>query len=198
MRLRFLFLALGLAAGGHAAAAPDCSYDEAALMSLSPRAFNDDADRAGWRGLADREACIAAAADLLKNYRLRQMEGPLSSVLHHEAQLRAATGQTEEAVQLLRRVLDIAEDDASKAYHKAEIAFIEQDFGALVSARDELLAVPMPEGFEQGVEEFKQKYPDYPPPVWPTNLNVVEGFIACFDEPYSVAYSEACGPEGAE
>ncbi len=194
-RISALFLALFLC--GHAAAEPDCSYDADVLMSLSPEAFNDDLDRTGWRKLADREECVAVAADLLKTYRLR-LDSERGSILHHEAQLRAALGQADVAITLLQDLLQTTEDESTRAYHKAEIAFLLQDRDALVAARDKLLAVPKPEGFDQAVENFKQKYPDYPPPVWPTNLNVIDGFIACFDKPYSEAYSQACRPVAAE
>lgn len=176
---------------------PSCDFDRAAAFALSPEAFNNDREL-GWRALADREGCEAEAAELLKAYRIQQIDRQRASIMHHEAQLRAATGQNEAAIALLRDLLDIVDDEATELYHKAEIAFLSRDRDALLAARDDLLALPKPEGFDTAVEAFKQKYPDYPPPVWPTNLKVVEGFIACFDKPYSEAYSSVCQPSGPE
>jgi hypothetical protein len=85
-----------------------------------------------------------------------------------------------------------------QSYHEAELAFLARDMGALKAARDRLAGVPKPDGFDQGVEAFKMKYPEFPPPTWPMNLDVVDGFINCFDMPYAEAYKFSCRPEQSE
>jgi hypothetical protein len=122
----------------------------------------------------------------------------------HEAQLRAASGETEAALDLFRITLAMEkhvagpDDPGDAIYNEATIAFLARDKATLLKKRSELASIPMPAGFEKGVEDFKRKFPGAPPPAWPPNLNVVDGLIACFDRPYSEAYSSDCNdwPKG--
>lgn len=192
MLTRFVLLGFLATTQYLAHAESGCGADMSLLMDMAPEEFNQG--ESGWRSIADIEGCEGEAADIISTYR-KGLERHLQSLRHHEAQLRAAAGQNEAAIALLRYLLDTVDDEATVLYHKAEIAFLARDYDALVAARDNLLALPKPEGFDAAVEAFKQRYPDYPPPVWPTNLNVVEGFVKCFSKPYSQAYSYDCQPQ---
>nr|WP_321509276.1 hypothetical protein [uncultured Hyphomonas sp.] len=176
---------------------PACSYDAEAMLALDVDTFDSTPD-AGWRTVANIPGCEAAGAGLLATYR-EQKPGlsadDVGGLLHHEFQLRAASGQDDAAKEIAQQLISLrAEDDVMRSYHEAELAFLARDLEALTVARDRLAAVPKPDGFEAGVEAFKAKYPDYPPPVWPINLDVVDGFITCFDKPYAEAYTLSCRP----
>ena len=176
---------------------PACAYDAGAMLALDVETF-DSTPETGWRVVGNVPGCEAAGADLLALYRAQKTglsADDEAGLLHHEFQLRAASGQTDAAIGIARRLIDIRADDAvMRAYHEAELAFLSGDLEALTAARTRLAAVPKPEGFEKGVEAFKAKYPDYPPPVWPINLDVVDGFINCFGKPYAEAYKFSCRP----
>lgn len=175
-------------------AAADCSYDFGAVMGLDFEAFDQDLD-GGWRILGNTPGCEAETANLIHKYRTLKIEGQRQGLMHHEMQLRGAAAQYEEAAALASDVLAFATSPEMKAYHAAELAFFSRDYAALLDARRQLAAVPMPDGYEKGIERFRQQYPDAPPPVWPINLDVVDGLIACFNRPYSEAYSFACRPD---
>lgn len=176
----------------------DCTYDRDAMLALDVRAFNSAPD-AGWRLVGDVPGCEAAGADLLAFYR-KNKDGlsadEEAGLLHHEFQLRAASGETDAAIAIARRLIAFrADDPVMRAYHEAELAFLSHDLEALKAARDRLAAQPEPDGFRESVAKFKEKYPDYVPPGWPLNLDVVEGFINCFDQPYAEAYKFSCRPD---
>lgn len=203
--LAFAFALLGLAAcaglPGEQADRPamhadaetvdPCAYDLGAMMNLTFEAFDQDMD-GGWRPLASAKGCEAVAADLLETYRVDRIDQQRRGLMHHEAQLRAAANQTAEAIGLLQQSLALETAPEMVAYRNAEIAFLSGDMAGLRSARAELAAVPPPEGFEQGVAQFVKAFPDQPPPTWPINLDVVDGFITCFGASYYEAYNRTC------
>ena len=203
-----LLVLLGVAAcqqapeAGQAAAtlAPACSYDAAAMLALDVDMFDSTPD-AGWRTVANIPGCEAAGAELLATYRAQKpglSADDVGGLLHHEFQLRAASGQDDAAKEIAQQLIALrAGDDVMRSYHEAELAFLARDLEALTAARDRLAAVPQPDGFEAGVEAFRAKYLDYPPPVWPMNLDVVDGFINCFGKPYAEAYKFSCRPDQA-
>ncbi|MEM1037348.1 MAG: hypothetical protein AAGI14_11370 [Pseudomonadota bacterium] len=170
--------------------ADPCAHDATEMMQLSIEAFDKTPD-SGWRTVGDIEGCEGTAADLIEAYRAR-IEDHRRGLIHHEAQLRAAAGETEKALNLFDQLIEFKTDAANLAYYKATRAFVARDRLALEAARAELAAVPPPDGFLEGVERFKLKYPDMPEPIWPLNLDVVEGFLNCFDRPYREAYSDEC------
>lgn len=173
-------------------ATPACRGADAAMLVLPLEEF--DQSEQGWRSLDDG-GCEATAAEAIARYRelnAAALEGRDRTLLWHEGQLRAAAGQIEAAIPLLLARRD-EESEADQAYVDATVAFLRQDRAALLAARDRLAALPEPDGFAAAVERFRQNYPDYPPPTWPTNLNVVDGLIACFGRPYGEAYG--CRPE---
>lgn len=175
-------------------ATPDCSHDRAAMLAMDLDAF-DQTYESGWRTLANIKGCEAAAADLIADWRARNAPDNPSLMRWHEGQLRAAAGDAEGAIQSMR--LSAAEEEAAGdmadlAYKQATIAFLERDRDSLTDWRDRLAATPRPEGFDEAADKFEAEYGWRP--LWPSNLNVVDGLIACFDQPYAVAYTTECQP----
>lgn len=150
-----------------------------------------DQTEAGWRSVARRD-CFDEAADLIADYRAYHQgtlsAHELSGLLWHEGQMRAIAGDTQAAITPFatsRR----DEDPLQLHYANATIAFLRQDRAALMEARETLAAIPEPEGFAAAMVRFRENYPDDTPPEWPLNLNIVDRFVACFEESYEVAYS---------
>lgn len=175
-------------------AGPSCLSETSDYLALDFHAF-DQGDE-GWRQLAQAE-CEVEAADLIGLYHTAHSEalydGQVSKLEWHEGQLRAAIGDTHAAIRLFRETLDTAEHgEADYFYTLGTIAFLEGDLSELQSHRDSLAALPEPDGFDEAIERFQENYPDYPVPTWPTNLDVLDGFLNCFGEPYRVAYSYEC------
>ncbi|MBV6850744.1 hypothetical protein [Xanthomonas euvesicatoria] len=171
-----------------------CSYDHAALLALDEDAF-DQYMQGGWRTIADRPGCAVAAADLLRDYRqAHAITGGI--VLWHEGQMRAEAGQTAQAIALFEKSYKPAAEDLAgwKPYVDATIAFLKRDRAGLGAARAQLASVPYPQG--KDMPPLQDGYMVFPaekgrPEVklrWPPNLDVVDGLIKCYDEPYSVAY----------
>ncbi|MBO9708650.1 MAG: hypothetical protein J7521_10585 [Caulobacter sp.] len=182
--------------------APDCRVDREALLALDYEAFEHDMN-GGWRPLGSVDGCEAAAADLLRDYRLRNGGAVaakriehLSSLMRHESQLAAAAGQTGRAI-ALRRAARGSPAWENFYYDSATIAFLERDKAKLLENRAKLAALPKPEGHDEAVAAYVKKYGP-PGPVWPPNLDAVDGLIACFDKPYAEAYSFACREKAAK
>ncbi len=177
------------------AAAAQCREADAAMLAMSLHDF--DQTEAGWRSL-DAEGCEQKAADAIRQYRTIHAE-PLgeetSTLVWHEGQLRASTGETEEAIRLMLIGRE-QESDATQPYTDATIAFLRRDRAALMAARARLVALPVPEAFARASARYAASYPDLPPPRWPLNLNIVDGLIACFDRPYREAYACEAASEG--
>ncbi|PKV10926.1 hypothetical protein [Xanthomonas prunicola] len=171
-----------------------CIYDRAAMLALDEDAFDQDM-QGGWRTIANRPGCAVAAADLLHDYRqAHAITGGI--VVWHEGQMRAEAGQTAQAIALFEKSYKPAAEDLAgwNAYVDAMIAFLKRDRVGLDAARARLASVPyrqaedmlpLQDGYmvfpaEKGRPEMKMR--------WPPNLDVVDGLIKCYDEPYSVAY----------
>lgn len=175
-----------------------CDYDRARLLSLEESKFDEDLS-GGWRTLASNPGCQAVAADLLRDY--RQVHKNESGLLYwHEGQLRAFSGQTQEAIALMEhaRPAPGAEDNGGWGpYVEATIAFLRRDKLALDNARLKLAALPPPTGkdaspvidgfFEVDFGDGKMRKFR-----WPPNIDVVEGLIQCFDKSYTEAYADTC------
>lgn len=176
------------------AALTDCRQPDAAMLALPLQEF--DQTPAGWRSL-DADGCEAVGADAIARYREINREAlaaeDVETLIWHEGQLRAAAGQTEAAIPLLLHGRD-AQSDATQPYVDATVAFLRRDRPALITARERLVALPVPPQFQRAISRFKASYPDIPVPTWPLNLDKVDGFIACFDRPYREAY--VCDAEG--
>lgn len=177
------------------AAGGECPTADAAMMALPLEAF--DQGDGGWRSL-DQPGCELAAAEVIRLYRQAHGAGVADwggTLLWHEAQLRAAGGDTEEAIRLM--VAGRAKDSPEiRPYTDATIAFLRRDRAALLAARAELVALPMPEQFARAAARYAESYPSLPPLEWPLNLHVVDGLISCFEKPYREAYG--CDPETPE
>jgi hypothetical protein len=196
-------VAMLLIATSRAWAADSCAYDHAAMLALDEEAFDQDLANGGggWRALAGKPGCELAAADLLAAYRAKHAAA--SPVLAwHEGQMRATAGQYDRAIPLLE--LDrkpVGQDVAGWNYYvDATVAFLRRNMAALLKAHEQLAAVPYAKA--SGLPPLKNGYFELPSapgqPVtrmrWPPNIEVVEGLIACFNEPYSQAYDLVCRP----
>jgi hypothetical protein len=176
---------LMLAAGG-GAAANGCYADRAALLALDQKAFDQDLT-GGWRAVAAKPGCELAAADLVRDYRARR--GSKDAILFwHEGQLRATAGQSAAAISLFEQSRHPQPDAVGwNLYVDATIAFLRHDRKRLLSAREMLAHLPRP-------PSFNPSGPDGRPLAisWPMNLNVVDGFLACFGKSYEQAYGPGC------
>lgn len=163
-------------------------------LRMSPEDFNQSPQ--GWRSIGNaKQGCDIAAADLIAAYHadlLKQAAG----IEWHEAQGRAWGGQSAQALELFKRGLtyELSLPEDRRSYpniYKAEatVAFMENDRTRLQKARDNLAALPMPQGMAEGVAKFKANYPNNPAPTWPPNLDAVEGLIRCFGQPYAKAWT---------
>lgn len=178
--------------------AAECGASPSKYLDMSFRDFDQTLD-GGWRTIAKREGCELAAAELIALYRNRALDNA-HDLDWHEAQVRAHFGQTEKALELFRR--NLAYEKSKPDEHRSEsnilkaeatVAFFERDLSALRATRARLAALPKPDGYDEGIAKFKQRYPTLTPPTWPLNLDIVDGFIMCFDKPYSEATE--CRPD---
>lgn len=191
-----MLIALMTLAVGQAQPADPCAHDRAALLALSPAAFDQDLE-GGWRTLSGKPECTATAADLLAAYRKAHWGELTPGELHinfwHEGQLRAGLGQTEAATRLMMAGVNPETPNSGFSdYALGTIAFLHQDRPGLLAARERLAATPKPADFDRAAERFKATYGfDLN---WPMNLDVLDGLIACFGRPYNDAYGD-CRPE---
>jgi tetratricopeptide (TPR) repeat protein len=165
-----------------------CSISKAeigAVLALSYQDF-DQNPRKGWRPYYRRE-CYDQARDLLLAYLAQHPDVADEHYMlrFHVGQLLAMTGEYEEAKQFMRKAYTDFEAPAIdwNAFVDANIAFLDKDKGRLLEMRSRIASQPKLEA-GPGV------------PSWAVgrimNLDVVDGFIACFDEPYVVAYGDQC------
>lgn len=194
MRAVIAILVLAGSAWAETPPTPDCSYPMKDGLGLDNESFDDPETRTGWRKLADIPGCEAAAADLIKQYRDSKTARQMRSLLHHEAQLRASVGDYPAAIDLIEEIQKTEPELSNRIYHEAEIAFYQKDRVALQAARDRLAALPKPDGFDEGAARFRERFPNYPPPTWPANLDTVDGFLNCLGTPYADAYAFSCRP----
>lgn len=188
-----LFLALTLGAPVvEARTADQCVTDIKALLAMEPKAFQ----ASGWRVLGEREGCEIPAADLMRRFRSEQ-EGRLDQnqrlrLIWHEAQLRAAAGQTPVAIALFSASRQAGNTERN-LYADATVAFLRKDRPELERLRAIYADMPPPAGFAESATRFEAA--NGRKLIWPPNLAVIDGFLACFDKPYGVAYAQECRPE---
>lgn len=172
---------------GHAQT-PYCDLAGSTPLTLSPRDFEGDE---GWRRWGEG-GCKAAAADLIAAYRSANREqldqGDRVLLVFHEAQLRASGQDYASALVLLEGIEGQAASSATELYHGATRAFLRRDLQGLTAARETLAALPAPPAFERAKADFVARYGGQGPQ-WPLNLDVVDGLIRCFDQPYEIAYN---------
>jgi len=198
MRTVRCLLALAVSAVALPALADDCVVDRAALLALSPDAFDQDL-AGGWRPMAEKPACQLAAADLIASYRAQPKAAGNTTLIWHEAQVRAEAGQDAQAVALMRQTYKPAPDAGGwNPYVDASIALIEKNKPALLSARAALAAVPVPPeaNVKDGFFSFTLPSGETMKVAWPPNLDVVDAFVRCFGKPYRDAYGMACRTPG--
>lgn len=185
------FLAL-LAAQTSPATPTDCRYDKPAMLALDERGF-DQTVTGGWRVLANA-GCDAQAADLIAEWRSSHPANPRTAGLlqWHEGQMRANAGQTARAITLFEAARKPTEEDAGfgwNLYVDGSIAFLRRDLAGLDTARAKLAALPRPTGYAPiGADGKPRAY------AWPMNLNILDGFVACWNRPYKQAYACAKPP----
>lgn len=191
-------LVLLAAIGALQAAEPvdPCAHDRAALLALSPEAFDQRMD-SGWRPLASRPECREVAADLLAEYRAANWGSLSPDELHvnywHEGQIRASLGQTARATRLLLAGVNPGgEANGFEEYAIGTVAFLNGDREALQAARDRLAATPAPADWPDRVAAIREQLGVEVQ--WPMNLNVLDGLLACFGQPYRDAYRSSCRP----
>jgi hypothetical protein len=182
----------------------ECGVDLGKYMNMPFDKFDQDLD-GGWRTIAHKPGCERAASDLIALYRDENLGQQVAGLDWHEAQVRAAYGETERSIELFKRNLAFKRSRADAAdsgfradilYAEATIAFLERNLPVLKAKREELAALPKPDWFDQAAAEYKRQFPDSKVVmIWPTNLDTVDGLVACFDRPYKEAYSFACRPK---
>lgn len=188
-------LLLALSAAVFPASADDCAVDRTEMLALTPDQFDQDL-RGGWRPMAEKAQCQLAAADLIAAYRAQPKAAGNSTMIWHEAQLRAEAGQDARAVALMRQTYKPAPDAGGwNPYVDASIALIEKDRPALAAARAALAALPAPPeaNVKDGFFSFAMPSGEVMQVAWPPNLDVVDAFVRCFGQSYRQAYSsQAC------
>jgi len=172
-----------------------CAYDRATMLALTPEKFDQD-KQGGWRPLAAKPSCRAAAVELLAAYRKAHWRELAPWQLHisywHEGQIRALMGQNTEAVPLLLAGVDPAQAIDPADYALGTVAFLQHDLEALRAARGRMAAQPRPAWFDKVAAEMQAR--EHVTPQWPPNLDVLDGLIACFDKTYDEAYGD-CRPK---
>lgn len=167
-----------------------CSYDCAEMLALDKNAFDQDSE-GGWRSVAHQDGCKVEAADLIRDY-IVEHKAQSTILFFHEAQLRAMAGQTKQALQLFPQTHKPASETDRigwNHYVDATIAFLRKDKDALLEAKTELVKTPKPDGYNP--LDIDGNPIDM---IWPPNLNVVDGFIDCFEQDYDWAYNNCSRP----
>lgn len=166
-----------------------CSYDEKAMLALTPMEFDQSSEH-GWRSIADYPECVSVAADLIQVYYENNQvdEEPLRLLVLHEGQLRAESGDYSRAVPLIRQAKMDPELDRRgwNLYMKATIAFLESDKESLLAYREASANLPEPDGFSRFGVDFDGNQVEIS---WPPNQSVIDAFVECFDKPYATVGS---------
>lgn len=168
------------------------------LLNLDEEAFDQDPPSGGWRGIAEKSGCEIAAADLIRDY--RELHSSTNTIIYwHEGQMRAIGNDYSEAIALFEKSKKPKEKDLAgwNEYVDASIAFLRKDKQALVEAREALAAVEAPPGLDvkDGVLEIPDNSGKLFKMRWPLNIDVVDGFISCFEKNYRGAYGDPeCRP----
>lgn len=108
----------------------------------------------------------------------------------HAGQMLSMFGEYDTAVELMRQAYSTRRSAFIdwNAFVDANIAFLEKDYETLLRMRERISQQPVMTE-EKGIPDWAigKKM----------NLDVVDGLIACFDEPYVVAYQDECRAKGA-
>lgn len=195
MKLRAILVAVAalLSPAFAHAQASDCA-PEGEIMLLQDFAVFDQSPR-GWRGVAARPGCEAAAADLIARFRTFQKDwlAPEEAGLlsWHEGQVRARLGDTAKALAVMETARTPDAADPFNDYLDATLAFLKKDRAKLAAAHASLAARPKPADFDAMADAYAQQTGRTPR--WPPNLDAVDALTRCFDRTYREALSDpAC------
>lgn len=163
----------------------------ARILELPFREFDQNPSD-GWRPYyASR--CYKEAAHLLTEYISLYPERVEEHYMlpFHAGQMFAMIGEYDKAVDLMRQGYSQRSSAIIdwNAFVDANIAFLENNHEMLVRMRERIAKQPiMTEAMGAPDWAIGKKM----------NLDVVDGFIACFDKAYSVAYEDECRARGGE
>ena len=169
-----------------AATVCEISADQrAGYLAMSYEDF-DQTPGEGWRPMGESEACYTAAGDLIADYLLyshASLEAYNVRVLRfHAGQMFAFAGDTDRALAFFQASYGAPYGESDRldwnSYVDATIAFLADDREALEAAHGRLLEQTP---FENGMIP---------------NLNIADGFLACYGEGYPKAYSAECMSDG--
>ncbi|WBQ12264.1 hypothetical protein L2D00_10455 [Hyphomonadaceae bacterium BL14] len=197
-----LFAAMGSA---KAETVRGCGVDEdelSRLIGLAPQAFDQDM-QGGWRLVARQPGCEPAAAALIEAYlhfAPRLEENAFSILRWHAGQMHVSGGDAETAIAWFHAAKKPG-DGPWNAYANATIAFLQGDRDAAEAARAQL-ATFVPSEEEQEARRramaahpgirFREGFVTQP-----MNLDVVDGLLACWGQPYAQAYG-GCDAEAGD
>lgn len=196
MKIKYMLTAflLLVAASATVAHASDCTFSQnerEVMLNLSFKQFDQQQD-GGWRPLYAKQ-CYVQAAALLQAYMKRHPDTVRQQYMlpFHTGQMFALAGHYGQAIDYMRKGYTDWKSETIdwNAFVDANIAFLEHDRSKLLIQRNRISQQPpLSEG--PGV------------PAWAVgkrmNLDVVDGFLACFDKPYADAYGDKCRELGRE
>jgi len=175
-------------ASASAAEDPRCKLkpEETEKLLALPFAQFDQQEGSGWRPLY-RIKCYSAVANLLVEYLKRHPEPSEGRYMlpFHAGVMFASDGRYEQAIDWMKQSYSDAPSTMIdwNAFVDATIAFLRHDLDELLKLRKRIDLQP---AFAEGPGV----------PKWAAgkkmNLDVVDGYINCFNETYDVAYSLPC------
>ena len=172
-----------------------CTITGSNTLDMSFEEF--DSGETGWRRWGEN-GCEREGASIIMNYRNRHASrldpSQVSLLDWHAGQLFASAGDYGFAIERLLLVQQNTTEPVELEYTLATIAFLRSDSAALLAARERMMAIPEPVSFSRAADRFVATY-DLPRPLWPMNIDVVEGLIACFGWSYKKAYSCEAKPD---
>jgi hypothetical protein len=160
-----------------------------ALLDLPFQQFDQEQGN-GWRPLYASK-CYREAAALLEEYVRRHPDTAREQYMlsFHTGQLFALAGEYARAIQWMKKGYSNKDSDLINwtAFVDANVAFLNHDYQALLKQRNLI-----------DKESAMAEVPGVPK--WAIgkkmNLDVVNGFLACFSKPYNVAYDDECRRQG--
>lgn len=194
-----LALVAGAAAAEEQRSPGACGAHQGKYLNLTFNAF-DQTMGGGWREVADKPGCQKAAADLVAKYRDEVLRQQAAGLDFHEGQLRARAGETATAIRLFKQNLAFKKSWGDRfplhdiLFIEATIAFLEHDRPTLQAKRDQLAALPKPEGFDAMAADFERRFPQASM-TWPPNLWNLDAFLACFDKAYGEVDAACYAPK---